>query len=88
MKNLEWQSLGWKVTRKLVFYAIVVVVLSMMIVCSCSLMNIASTLAFLGGLVGIAATFGVFVTFLLREINFYRNVFNKEQQTNTYETNN
>jgi uncharacterized membrane protein YciS (DUF1049 family) len=51
-------------------------------------MNVASTFTFFSGLIGIAFTVGVFISFLIREVLFYRRAFTEEQtNTNKYETN-
>lgn len=71
MNDIDWKRIGWKITVKLVYYAIVVLVLSVMLTAGFSLMTVASTLSVAAGLVLVAVTFGAGITILLREILYY-----------------
>lgn len=68
MKEPDWKVLGWKVTKKLVYYALVLIVLSIMAMVTVALLNVANSFVFALGLVMGAFTGGAFITFLMREI--------------------
>lgn len=71
MKNFDWLSTGWLVTKKLAYYFIVIAVFVMLMTYSMSLMTAASTLSFiLGGLLMTVAIGGGMALFL-RECFYY-----------------
>jgi len=69
--NNDWKQIGWKITRKLIYYAIVIFVLVAMFTASFSLMSIASTISFAAGLLLAAFTSGIGLTLAVREILYY-----------------
>lgn len=81
MNEIKWQTLGWKITRKLVYYTLLAIIFTITTTAGLSLMNVANTLSFSCGLVLLALTFGGFITALIREMVFYMNLEEKENQT-------
>jgi hypothetical protein len=71
MNELDWKRIGWKITRKLVYYAILVLVLIAMFTAGFSLMSMANTLLVMVGVLLVAFTAGIGITALIREILYY-----------------
>jgi hypothetical protein len=74
--NTNWKSLGWIVTRKLVYYILVVLVTILLGSWSAALMTTANTLTFALGLVLSALIVGGLITVVVREIIYYIKKFN------------
>jgi hypothetical protein len=71
--NTNWKSLGWTVTRKLVYYALVVFSAVVLGTWAAAAMTTASTFTFLLGLILAALTVGGVFTLAIREILYYCN---------------
>jgi membrane protein implicated in regulation of membrane protease activity len=71
MNELDWKRMGWKITRKLIYYAILILVLIAMFTAGFSLMSMANTLFVAVGLLLIALTVGIGITALIREVLYY-----------------
>lgn len=73
MNNSNWKSIGWNITRKLLYYFLVITALIISSTYALSLMTVANTLAFIGGGVLLIGSIGVGLTLLIREISYYVN---------------
>ena len=88
MNNTNWKSLGWLITRKIFYYIIIIVAFVALLKASFWLMNIASTIVFIGGLFGVGLAVGLGVTALIRELAFYFSITHTEtNKTNKTDTN-
>lgn len=67
MEESNWKSIGWFITRKLIYYVFTSAVLWMAATYAFSLMTVASTLSVIVGAVLLVATVGVFLTLVVRE---------------------
>ena len=74
--NTNWKSLGWTVTRKLVYYALVIFSTVVLGTWAASAMTAASTFTFLLGLLLAVVTVGGVFTLVIREILYYCNKLN------------
>lgn len=74
--NTNWKSLGWLVTRKLVYYALVIFLTVVLGAGAASLMTAASTFSFALGLLLAVLTAGGVFTLVVREILYYCNKLN------------
>lgn len=77
-----WKTLGCLITRKLLYYAFVLIVLTLLGSAACTLMNIAGTLIFFLGFILLMVDLALFFVFLLREI-FYWLTFSNNSKTET-----
>jgi hypothetical protein len=82
MNNTSWQSVGWRITRKILYYILVVVALSALFQGSLFVLGLKSIFWWLGYL-GVGLTVGLGITAILREVSL---VFGKNKQ-NKNETN-
>ena len=67
MEESNWKSIGWFVTRKLIYYVFTTAVLWLAATYAFSLMTAASTVSVIVGAVLLVATVGVFFTLIIRE---------------------
>ena len=88
MNEFNWKVLGWKITTKLVFYAIMVLIFTGGFTGACALMTTPNTLSFASGLILSVIVLGMIVSFIMREISFYSKVLNADNKTKQNETNN
>lgn len=69
--SFSWQSLGWRITRKFLYYTLIVVTVCLLLKLAFWLMNIASTFVFIGGLLVFVLTIGLVLTLIIREIFYF-----------------
>jgi len=69
--NINWKSLGWLITRKLVYYTIVVIAAVVLFTLAGAALTMKSTLAAIAGALLIALTLGGLITLGIREALFY-----------------
>lgn len=68
--------MGWLVTRKLLYYAILLVLAVLLFKGGFALMTIANTIAFVLGLLLVVLTIGGLFTAFLREVFYYYKLLN------------
>jgi len=76
MNTSNWKSIGWLVTRKLLYYALLLVAAVLLFKGGFALMTIANTFAFVLGLLLVVLTVGGLFTAFLREVFFYFKLLN------------
>lgn len=76
MNTSSWKSVGWLVTRKLLYYALLLVAAVLLFKGGFALMSIASTIAFVLGFFIVVLTVGGLFTLFLREVFFYYKLLN------------
>jgi fucose permease len=75
-----WKSIGWLITRKSLYYAVIVILVFLLGSGIASLLTAANTLTVIVGVLGLVLLGSGFVTLVIREI-FYWSQHNKEKQT-------
>jgi ABC-type nickel/cobalt efflux system permease component RcnA len=75
MNELSWKQIGWAITRKLVYYAVVIFLLCLLSSFAFSLMTMANTLAFAAGLILLMLSVGAGITLAVREVLYYCSKF-------------
>ncbi len=71
MNETNWKTLGWTITRKLLYYALIVIVAAALFICAFALMTMAEWIFFILGLLVAIATVGGLITLGIREVLFY-----------------
>ena len=71
MKNNQWKKTGLTVTRKLLYYALVLFVLIVLGSTAAHCLSAKDTVANLCGLILTAFAIGGFITVVLREVNYF-----------------
>jgi regulator of protease activity HflC (stomatin/prohibitin superfamily) len=80
MNNINLWKLGWVIARKLVYYVLVIVGFTVGVNFAFTLMTIANTFAFLGGMVLLVTLISIGIALLVREILFYAKKVSKHMK--------